>query len=163
MAIWHAGNTVSNIISGFLAAGILEHMDNTAGMHSWQWFFLIEGMASIVVAFVAFFVLPEWPSNTRFLTEQEREMAQYRIQVSNGGRDEEDGGLWDGLKQAVRDPFTWFFCLMHFSLVTAQSFKDFLPSVRCTTSYTTASLTTQSQKKKKAYLQDMADYEDIQL
>lgn len=85
MAIWHAGNTVSNIISGFLAAGVLEHMDETAGLHSWQWFFLIEGMASIVVACAAFFLLPEWPSNTRFLTEQEREMAQYRILVSNGG------------------------------------------------------------------------------
>jgi hypothetical protein len=28
MAIWHAGNTVANILSGFLAAGILEHMEN---------------------------------------------------------------------------------------------------------------------------------------
>ncbi|KAM0743112.1 hypothetical protein ACQRIT_003289 [Beauveria bassiana] len=129
MAIWHAGNTISNIISGFLAAGILEHMDNTAGLRSWQWFFLIEGMASIVVACAAFILLPEWPSNTRFLTEQEREMARYRILVSNGGHEEEDGGLWDGLKQAVRDPFTWLFCLMHFALVTAQSFKDFLPSI----------------------------------
>ncbi|RTE77210.1 hypothetical protein BHE90_008331 [Fusarium euwallaceae] len=88
MAIWHAGNTISNIISGFLAAGILENMD-----------------------------------------EEEREMAQYRILVSNGGIDEGVGGTWDGLKDAVKDPFTWFFCLMHFSLVTAQSFKDFLPSI----------------------------------
>jgi hypothetical protein len=24
MAIWHAGNIISNVISGFLAAGILE-------------------------------------------------------------------------------------------------------------------------------------------
>ncbi|OAA39195.1 Major facilitator superfamily domain, general substrate transporter [Beauveria brongniartii RCEF 3172] len=103
MAIWHAGNTISNLISGFLAAGILEHMNNTAGLRSWQWFFLIEGMASIVVACAAFILLPEWPSNTRFLTEQEREMARYRILVSNGGHEEEDGGLWDGLKQALQD------------------------------------------------------------
>lgn len=130
MAIWHAGNTISNIISGFLAAGILEHMNGIAGMHSWQWFFLIEGIVSIIVAIAAFFLLPEWPQNTRFLTSRQREMAQYRILVSNGGRDEEeDGGIWNGLKQAVMDPFTWLFCLMHFALVTAQSFKDFLPSV----------------------------------
>lgn len=38
MAIWHAGNTISNIISGFLAAGILEHMDQVADLHAWQWF-----------------------------------------------------------------------------------------------------------------------------
>ncbi|CRK31803.1 hypothetical protein BN1708_016014 [Verticillium longisporum] len=43
--------------------------------------------------------------------------------------DEGIGGTWDGIKEAVMDPFTWFFCLMHFALVTAQAFKDFLPSV----------------------------------
>lgn len=43
MAIWHAGNIVSNIFSGLLAAGILENMDGIAGLHAWQWFVIIEG------------------------------------------------------------------------------------------------------------------------
>ncbi len=130
MAIWHAGNTISNIISSFLAAGILEHMNHVAGLRSWQWFFVIEGVASVLVAVASYFSLPEWPSNTRFLNEQEREMAQYRVLVSNGGIDEEQGGIWTGVWAAVKDPYTWLFTLMHFALVTAQSFKDFLPSVR---------------------------------
>ncbi|KAG9254450.1 major facilitator superfamily domain-containing protein [Emericellopsis atlantica] len=129
MAIWHAGNTISNIISGFLAAGILENMDGIAGLHAWQWFFLIEGIASLAVAGASFIFLPSWPHDSTAFSEQEREMAQYRILVSNGGVDEKLGGTWDGVKEAVRDPFTWYFCLMHFSLVTAQSFKDFLPSI----------------------------------
>lgn len=130
MAIWHAGNTISNILSGFLAAGILENMDEIAGLHAWQWFFIIEGAASIAVAAAAYFLLPSWPHNTKWLTKEETEMAQYRSQVSNGGSDEGIGGTWDGVKEAAKDPFTWYFCLMHFALVTAQSFKDFLPSVR---------------------------------
>ncbi|OAQ74482.1 vitamin H transporter [Purpureocillium lilacinum] len=129
MAIWHAGNTISNIISSFLAAGILEHMNHVAGLRSWQWFFVIEGVASVLVAVASYFSLPEWPSNTRFLNEQEREMAQYRVLVSNGGIDEEQGGIWTGVWAAVKDPYTWLFTLMHFALVTAQSFKDFLPSI----------------------------------
>ena len=129
MAIWHAGNTISNIISGFLAAGILEHMKGVAGLKAWQWFFLIEGMASIVVAIGAFWLLPDWPDNTRWLSQQESEMAQYRVLCSNGGREEQVGGTWDGVKEAVRDPFTWYFCGMHFALITAQSFKDFFPSI----------------------------------
>ncbi|SPO07461.1 probable permeases of the major facilitator superfamily [Cephalotrichum gorgonifer] len=129
MAIWHAGNTISNIISGFLAAGILTTMDGTLGLHAWKWFFIIEGAISITVAVAAFFLLPDWPHNTRFLTPEETEMAQYRVLCSNGGMEEHVGGTWDGLKDAVRDPFTWCFCLMHFALVTAQSFKDFLPSI----------------------------------
>ena len=129
MAIWHAGNTISNVISGFLAAGILYNMDGILQLHAWQWFFLIEGAASILVAIAAFFLLPNWPHNTKWLTEQEREIAQYRILLSNGGHEEVRGGTWDGVKAAIKEPFTWMFCGLHFSLVNAQSFKDFFPSV----------------------------------
>ena len=129
MAIWHAGNTMSNILSGFLAAAILENMKGTLGLHAWQWFFIIEGAASILVAIAGFFLLPSWPHNTKWMTTEESEMAQYRVMVSNGGQYEEVGGTWDGVKDAAKDPFTWCFCLMHFALVTAQSFKDFMPSV----------------------------------
>jgi MFS family permease len=36
MSIWHAGNIISNVISGLLAAGILTQMKNTAGLSAWQ-------------------------------------------------------------------------------------------------------------------------------
>jgi MFS family permease len=131
MAIWHAGNTISNVISGFLAAGILYNMDGILQLHAWQWFFLIEGAVSILVAIAAFFLLPNWPHNTKWLTEQEREIAQYRILLSNGGYEETQGGTWDGVKAAIKEPFTWMFCGLHFSLVNAQSFKDFFLMVQC--------------------------------
>ncbi|KAL6233847.1 major facilitator superfamily domain-containing protein [Aspergillus navahoensis] len=86
-------------------------------------------IASNLVAMASFVFSPAWPQNTRFLSDEEREMAQYRVLLFDGGVDEAVGGTWDGLRDAVKDPFTWLFCLMHFSLVTAQSFKDFLPSI----------------------------------
>lgn len=62
-------------------------------------------------------------------------MAQYRALVSAGGISEDDeGGYWVGFWQAVKDPFTWCFAVMHFALIIAQSFKDFFPSV-CLTSH----------------------------
>lgn len=36
MAIWHAGNIVSNVISGLLAAAILTNMKGIGGLTSWQ-------------------------------------------------------------------------------------------------------------------------------
>lgn len=58
-------------------------------------------------------------------------MAQYRIVRSAGGHDEATSNLsiFAGAKLAMKDPLTWFFSLMHFTLVCAQSFKDFLPSI----------------------------------
>jgi hypothetical protein len=158
MAIWHAGNTISNILSGFLAAGILTNMDDVLGLHAWQWFFLIEGAASIVVAGAAYFLLPSWPHNTKFLTKQESEMAMYRVQVSNGGIEEEMGGTWDGVKDAAKDPFTWMFCLMHFALITAQSFKDFLPSVSSDQYPTSIYWTNTAQIMKTFHFDDLTTY-----
>jgi hypothetical protein len=34
MAIWHAGNTISKILSGSLAADILTNMDDVLGLHA---------------------------------------------------------------------------------------------------------------------------------
>lgn len=56
-------------------------------------------------------------------------MAQYRILLSNGDQEEVSGGTWAGVKDAVKGAFTWYFCGMHFALITVQSFYDFLPSV----------------------------------
>ncbi|KAH0288195.1 putative vitamin H transporter [Aureobasidium namibiae CBS 147.97] len=135
MGIWHAGNIISNVISGLLAAAILTNMDGIAKLHAWQWFIILEGIVSIVVALTGFWLLPNWPSNTGtyFFTPEESEMAQWRVLVSAGGVSEDDeGDYWGGVSQALRDPFTWMFAAMHFALIIAQSFKDFFPSIMAT-------------------------------
>lgn len=58
-------------------------------------------------------------------------MAQHRQSVSAGGLSEDDsGGHWDGFWKAMKDPFSHLFAGIHFSLIIAQSYKDFFPSVR---------------------------------
>jgi hypothetical protein len=132
MGIWHAGNIISNVFSGLLSAGILTNMDNVGGLHAWQWFLLLEGIASIIVAVGGFWLLPNWPNNTGtyFMSEEESAMGQYRALVSAGGQSEDDeGDMWGGVWMACKDPFTWFFSGMHFSIIVSQSFKDFFPSI----------------------------------
>ncbi|KAL5353857.1 hypothetical protein ACLOAV_001901 [Pseudogymnoascus australis] len=131
MGIWHAGNIISNVISGLLAAGILTGMVGVAGLHSWQWFVLIEGIVSIVVGISGFWLLPNFPDNTPtwYFTAEEAQMAEYRQTVSAGGISEDSEGDWGGVWMALKDPFTYFFSAIHFFLIIAQSFKDFFPSI----------------------------------
>jgi hypothetical protein len=85
-----------------------------------------------LVAFTGFWCIPNWPSSKgdSYFTAEESQMASYRQLVSAGGHSEDDeGDYWGGFWQAVKDPFTWCFAGMHFSLIIAQSFKDFFPSV----------------------------------
>lgn len=151
MAIWHAGNTISQAISGLLAAGILQNMNNIAGMSAWQWFLLLEGklprnewscslilththagVVSIIIALASFWLIPNYPESTGtyFLSAEESQMAQYRQTASAGGREEDDeGDYWGGVWMALKDPFTYLFSAIHFFLIIAQSYKDFFPSV----------------------------------
>ncbi|KAL3480938.1 major facilitator superfamily domain-containing protein [Aspergillus californicus] len=134
MGIWHAGNIISNAFSGLLAAAILTNMDGIARLHAWQWFLLLEGIVSVIVAVAAFRLLPNFPDNTsrRWFTEEETAMAQYRQVVSAGGvleSTEGGGSYWGGVILAAKDPFTWLFSAIHFFLIIAQSFKDFFPSI----------------------------------
>ncbi|KAL4738808.1 major facilitator superfamily domain-containing protein [Aspergillus similis] len=134
MGIWHAGNIISNVFSGLLAAAILTNMDGIARLRAWQWFILLEGIVSVLVAVTAYRFLPNFPDNTsrRWFSEEETAMAQYRQLVSAGGVHEGaegQGDYWGGVILAAKDPFTWLFSAIHFSLIIAQSFKDFFPSI----------------------------------
>ncbi|EYE92065.1 vitamin H transporter [Aspergillus ruber CBS 135680] len=133
MGIWHAGNIISNVFSSLLAAAILTNMNGIADLRAWQWFILLEGIVSILVAVMAFWFIPNFPNNTsrQWFTEEEAAMAQYRQVVSAGGVLEDDGEVnaWGGVLLAIKDPFTALFSAIHFSLIIAQSFKDFFPSI----------------------------------
>ncbi|KAI3589032.1 major facilitator superfamily domain-containing protein [Fusarium oxysporum f. sp. albedinis] len=135
MAIWHAGNIASNIFSGLLAAGILENMNGLAGIRLPLTF---TGIVGLFVAAMGFWCIPNFPHNTGtyFMTPEMAEMAQYRMIVSAGGRSEDDeGGAWEGVKLACKDPFTWIYTVLHFGLIVALSFKDFFPSIVKTLGY----------------------------
>ncbi|EXM08564.1 major facilitator superfamily domain-containing protein [Fusarium oxysporum II5] len=135
MGIWHAGNTISQALSGLLAAGILTNMEGVANLRAWKWFLLLEGAVSILVALVSFWFIPNFPDSTGtyFITEEEAAMAQYRQAVSAGGIAEDDaGGYWDGFWMCMKEPFAHLFAAIHFFLIIAQSYKDFFPSIVAT-------------------------------
>lgn len=108
---------------------------------------IIEGIISLFVAALAYWSLPNWANNTPWMSAEETEMAQYRLVMSAGGKDEvaNDLSMFQGVKLALKDVFTYIFVMMHLWLVTAQSFKDFLPSIVSLTLLHTIKLTTQLQ------------------
>lgn len=50
-------------------------MDGARGFRAWRWLFIIEGCATIVIAFGCYFVLPNFPRTTKWLTEDEKTLA----------------------------------------------------------------------------------------
>ena len=68
--------------------------------------FIIEGAVTVVIAFTAFFVLPNFPRTTKWLTEEERQLAVWRLEEDIGEDDwtgSQDQTFFHGLKLAFLD------------------------------------------------------------
>ncbi len=71
IAIFCSAIPIAGIISGPLS-GLLLGMDGIAGLHGWQWLFLIQGLPAALLAFVVFAVLPDNPSQAGWLNQAEK-------------------------------------------------------------------------------------------
>jgi MFS family permease len=59
------------IFIGSPMGGALMELDGVAGLHGWQWMFLLEGLATILVGVLVWFLLPSRPADARWLSEDE--------------------------------------------------------------------------------------------
>ncbi|KAI0274731.1 MFS general substrate transporter [Gloeopeniophorella convolvens] len=88
VAVFFSSATVAGAFSGLLAAAI-HNMDGIGGRPGWAWIFILEGLATIVVATASFWVLQDFPETAKFLTEAERVYVirglQEDMQFSAGG------------------------------------------------------------------------------
>jgi hypothetical protein len=79
-------------------------------MRAWKWLFIIEGVITIAVAFVCFFILPNFPRTTSWLTEEEKALAVWRLEDDIGEDDwidSEHQTFWKGAKMAFMDIKTY--------------------------------------------------------
>lgn len=90
--------------------------------------FIIEGVVTFGVAIIGIFILCDDPSETKWLTEEERALAVARIKRDTVGH-EGRASVWSGLHQAATDPKLWVFVLMQNLHLSACSFNNFFPTI----------------------------------
>ncbi len=67
-----AAMALAGIIANPLGGVIMTSMEGVAGLHGWQWLFLIEGLPGCALAIVAFFYLTNKPSEAKWLTDRQK-------------------------------------------------------------------------------------------
>ncbi|KAM3421279.1 hypothetical protein BST61_g1681 [Cercospora zeina] len=72
IAILYTGNIAATAFAGLIAAGVFYGMDDLAGITGWQWLFILQGVVTAVIGVAAWWILPDYPRNTKWLTEEER-------------------------------------------------------------------------------------------
>lgn len=134
----YSGALISGAFSGLISAGVTWGMDGARGYSAWQWLFIIEGVATIVIAFGCFFVLPNFPRTTSWLTPEERDLAVWRLQEDIGQDDwlnSADQTFWQGAKLAFTDAKTYILMVLLFCIVASGTVTNFFPTVVKTLKY----------------------------
>ncbi|CAI7669149.1 unnamed protein product [Penicillium crustosum] len=84
-AVWLVSRcSLSGAFSGLLAFGLTK-MDGIGGYAGWRWIFIVEGAASVLLAFVCFFCLVDSPQlSTKWLEPDEIRYLLLRKQAERG-------------------------------------------------------------------------------
>jgi len=122
-----------------MAAGILSTMEGKRGIRAWRWLFIIEGAITVFVGLCSCVILPDYPNNTRWLSADERRLAQIRLAEDAAEADEDKAGdtAMEGLRLALKDPIVLLFSVMGLSQLLGLSFVNFFPTLTSTLGFNT--------------------------
>lgn len=73
-----ASATLAGAFGGAIAYGV-GHMNQVHGLSAWRWLFILEGIPSVISAFFVWFLLPDYPETTKWLSVEEKDLAAQRL------------------------------------------------------------------------------------
>ncbi|KAI1476045.1 DNA-repair protein rad2 [Daldinia eschscholtzii] len=120
---------IAGALGGLLAYGIGQ-MAGIAGYNGWRWIFIIEGLPSIVLGVVAFFLLPNDIDHAYFLTPEEKKLANARHFRHYGFTESAAKFSKNDMVAAFKDWKVWMFCIGQFGVDTLlYGYSTFLPTI----------------------------------
>lgn len=87
MAIFFSAATAAGAFGGLLAFGISK-MDGIGGKPGWSWIFILEGLATLIVAGFAKWIINDYPDTAKFLNEEERKEVTARLKLDRSNLDD---------------------------------------------------------------------------
>ncbi len=107
-------------LAGASGGAIAYRIKDLAGRYnieSWQWIFIVEGTFTAGLAFVLYFIVPDFPENCRFLTANEREFVKQKLAIYNGDSGFEFQYTPKEVLAVFKDPLIWLSALAYFGLI----------------------------------------------
>ncbi|KAK8088758.1 MFS general substrate transporter [Apiospora hydei] len=132
MALLVCGLLLSNSFAGLISAGILSGMAGVGHLAAWRWLFILEGLATVVVGVVGYFIIPDYPGTTKWLSEEEKVVAQGRLAADAGNEDgtgEDEVTIWQGIAWALKDHRVWLFACLQMATTASISYSHFFPTL----------------------------------
>lgn len=120
---------VGNAFGGLFAAAVLQ-LDGVHNIAGWQWLFIIEGSATVGIGMICACIMPEFPHNSRILSEQERDIAVWRIESEAGAAEgTENESVLRGFIKALSDPKLVLLIFCNMLSQTQGSIANYFPTL----------------------------------
>ncbi|BCS03062.1 uncharacterized protein AKAW2_61326A [Aspergillus luchuensis] len=134
-SFFFSSTTLAGAFGGLLAYG-LGQMDGLRGYSGWRWVFIIEGVLTCVVAIGCFFVVPDFPEDAKWLTEEERAFLRDKLAKDVGKSAADASMTWRDIAAVFKDYKIFIGGLMYFGqVVTAYGYAYFAPTIIQTYGY----------------------------
>ncbi|KAF5021623.1 hypothetical protein F66182_6323 [Fusarium sp. NRRL 66182] len=129
--------SLAGAFGGILAYGIGK-MAGVVWENGWRWIFILEGIATVVVAVAAYWFIENYPDTARFLTKEERAFIHERLH-SDSDAIREEKFTWAAVVEALKDPSCWLYGLgFHTMSLPLYTLSLFLPTIIRDLGYTAA-------------------------
>ena len=149
-AVYISAAVLSGAFGGIIAGGITGGLEGAHGLRGWRWLFvrltcvfvfdleilmmiqIVEGAATIGWAIIAAFILPDFPANTKRLSDRERELAISRLEADNVTNRTEGAPRLTSLQaftQAIQNWRTWLLVAGYMVIVGSSTLSYFYPTL----------------------------------
>lgn len=118
LGVFLSASPLANAFAGALAYGITSGHSRLA---NWRLLFLVEGLPTILMAPVAFFVLPDSLDTAQFLNEDEKRIARARNVRRIGDVQRARGVVWKNMGAAICDLKSWLLAVSYFLQFTSKT------------------------------------------
>jgi ACS family tartrate transporter-like MFS transporter len=118
IAFFMVSNAVSSILGNPASGLIMYYLDDTLGLHGWQWLFVLEGLPSVLLGFVVLRTLTDQPDQATWLAPEQRDWLVTRMQKEESQRQSTHGvARW----VAVLQGRVWLLIAVYFSVAVGSN------------------------------------------
>ncbi|KAL5530811.1 hypothetical protein ACEPAF_7069 [Sanghuangporus sanghuang] len=129
IAMFFSAASLSGAFSGLLAAAIMN-MDGINGRPGWAWIFILEGIFTILIGLISFFITPSTPQDVRWLTKREKDIIMKRLVLDRPMTSFSDVFSWSQVLTAITSPHVFIvFCMMFLNGTALFGLALFLPTI----------------------------------
>ncbi|KEF51416.1 uncharacterized protein A1O9_12565 [Exophiala aquamarina CBS 119918] len=128
-AIFFSAAALAGSFGGLLAAAIVN-MKGVGGKPGWAWIFILEGLVTIVIAIISFWMIHDFPDEAKFLSDDDRCRVLRRLKADQQSSAEHEEFKLDYLWASLKDWKTYTGMMIYMGCDGAlYAFSLFLPTI----------------------------------